>query len=234
MPEMPLVVYHIASMGNWKEVVTDQFKLLKEVELNNIIITHVGKELTWVVKKANEFDLNIRVAKSNDNTDHYETFAMYEIERLAKQEKTDKPIMYLHTKGVSVPWHLGKRMWRQFMEFHTIRQWKWNIEHALKDHDAVGVNWFNSSKHFCGNFWIAKPDWIRRLPDYKWYHEVKSNCTRFSCEFWIGSNHECRAWSLAGINDLNFWYDDFDWTTIADFDFKCQMISPQPKPKNND
>lgn len=232
MSEQPLhVVYHAAGMGPdwyWKSVVSEQLALLREVGLSHVRATYVGQGVEWFVAEAERCAIALNLVRADTNTDHYETFALLEVERLAKEERTDRPIMYLHTKGVSAPHHVGKLKWRKFMEYHTVRQWQRNLT-ALADHDCVGVDWIDgvghSCGHFCGNFWIATADWIRRLPDFWGYHNARDR-VRFSCESWIGSNPSVRPHSLVCRNQT-LWYDDFDWSRLAPWDFRCE-IAHQP------
>lgn len=197
---IPIVVYHVAAMGDWQDVVREQLRLIRDVGLGaEVRCTHVGGGLDWLLAEAKACDVNLVIVRSDPNTDHYETFAILEIERLARVENTDRNILYMHTKGVSAPGHAGKHSWRRAMEEYVVRLWRRNVE-TLGDgsgYDAIGLNWQqHSQQHFSGNFWIARPDWIRRLPDFVTYHHALQ-CVRYSCEFWIGAMEWCRAYSLA-------------------------------------
>jgi len=208
-----IIVYHVASMGDWQEVVTEQLNLLVSVGLKDckLYLTHVGplSDTEWLLSSSQANGLFPTLERRDDNVMHYETFAMILIERLAKL--SDEPIMYFHTKGVSASWHQGKRMWRKLMEREVISGWRNHLPELEQDeYDAVGVNWCQwDDPHFSGNFWIARADWIRKLPDYVAYHHSKS-LVRTSCEFWIGSATGIRVKSLACAGHSMF-YDDYDW-----------------------
>lgn len=89
----------------------------------------------------------------------------------------------------------------------------------LKDYDACGVSWCEcGEQHFSGNFWIANPSWIRRLPNFAVYHANK-NYQRFSCEMWIGAAQWCKAKSLGIHNEI------LSWHPCAD------LIPPYPRPE---
>jgi hypothetical protein len=210
----------------WKPVVSEQLALLREVGLSQVRATHVGQGLDWFRAEAGRCGIDLELVRADTNTDHYETFALAEVERLAKEDRTDLPILYLHTKGVSAPHHLGKIKWRKVMEHHSVREWRRNLR-ALADHDCVGVDWVegvgHSCGHFCGNFWIATADWIRRLPSFWDYHDSRER-VRFSCESWIGSNHAARPCSLVCRNQT-LWYDDFDWSQLATWDYRCEIAT---------
>jgi hypothetical protein len=209
---IPHVVYHIAALGNWREVVTEQLILLKESGLTSVRATFVGVGFDWLRMEAKKHGIELTVVRSDINVVHYETFAMLEIERLAKT--TDRPILYMHTKGVSSPGHNGKRSWRRAMEEYVVRRWRDNLQFIADGgkYDAVGLNWHqHGQQHFSGNFWIARADWIRQLPPYAEYHG-HMGLNRLSCEMWIGAKEWCRAKSL-GCSNYWGWQDGatFDW-----------------------
>jgi hypothetical protein len=210
----PHVVYHVAGMGNWKEVVPEQLSLLVDTSLKDIRIIHLGEDREWLEKEIRRHGLDARIILSDPNLHHCETLAMIEVERLAKEERTDRPILYMHTKGVSNPGDMGKRKWRVLMEEAVVRQWRENVLH-LERHDAVGVNWLeHGEQHFSGTFWIARPDWIRRLPNFRAYHSARG-MNRYSCEMWIGAAQWCRAKSLVCSNQP-FWHGGYNFDQWLD------------------
>lgn len=215
---IPHVVYHIATMGNWKEVVVEQMCVLRNTGLSSALasvndfvhVTMVGDGADFVHAAAASTDTPIRIVRSDPNTLHYETFAMVEIESLAKT--TERPILYFHTKGVSAPDNLEKVQWRHVMQRYVLDQWEANVQLLESNEwDATGWNWWNHGhKHFSGTFWIARADWIRKLPDYVQFHHSHA-LSRFSCELWIGSWNNCRAYSH-GIKNAVTWDCGFDYT----------------------
>lgn len=217
---VPHVVYHVACMGNWREVIREQFELLVESGLvsalkecgDTVGITHVGHSLVDVLAEADRLDVPVRVVRSDPNVSHYETFAMLEIERLAKIENTSRPILYMHTKGVSSPDDGIKVKWRKVMGFQVVSKWMENVK-LIRDgwkYDAVGFNWWShGEQHFSGTFWMARADWIRRLPDFVGYHHAK-RLERYSCELWIGAAQYCRAYSR-GVSNVVTWNGRFDF-----------------------
>jgi hypothetical protein len=212
----PIIVYHIASMGHWQDVVREQLGLLKEAGLDDIRVTQVGDGTEWLLRAFAEHDLRMTLVQADQNIMHYETFALLEIERLAKVENVVCPILYLHTKGVSDPGHRGKQAWRRAMNEHVVRRWRENMRHLKNGYDAVGVGWMqHGEQHFSGNFWMANPDWIRRLPDYVGYHSAK-NFVRYSCEMWIGAQQWCRAYSLVWADQPLWEWDEYQFDAAFD------------------
>lgn len=205
------VVYHVAAMNNWQEVVEDQLALAARVGLTFMRTTFVGEGLDWLLAAAHRHGVKLAIDRSDPNLMHYETFAMLCIERLAKD--SDRPILYWHTKGVSAPGDEGRRRWRLLMQRLLVEPWKSNL-HFLDRFNAVGVNWrnFGNVPHFSGTFWIARASWIRQLPDFVSYH-VSQRLTRTSCEFWIGSRPNPTIVSL-GCADHDFCRPDYDWEAL--------------------
>lgn len=200
---IPHVVYHAALMeeGGWgKQIVREQLRLLRDVGLaGEVRCTHVGHDLDSLLEEARRAGVNLVLVRSDPNVAHYETFAMLEVQRLAWEEGR-RPILYLHTKGASAPGHAYRQRWRRAMEEYVVRPWRHNLRHIADGagYDAVGFNWCpHGEQHFSGTCWIARPDWIRQLPEFTLYHGRKG-LVRFSCEMWIGAQAHppCRAYSL--------------------------------------
>lgn len=221
--KVPHVVYHAAGIGNWQEVVREQMLTLRESGLasalkeigDEVRITHVGSDYSReeIVREAARHDVPIRIVRTDHNISHYETFAMLEIEKLAKIEQTDRPIIYHHTKGVSNPGDTSKWLWRHVMTNYVIHKWQENLQLLDKDYDAVGFNWWgHGEQHFSGTFWMATANWIRQLPDFVSYHHAK-NLIRYSCELWIGAqaNPTCRAYSW-GTTGARTWDSGYNFT----------------------
>ncbi len=181
--------YHVAAMGNWKEVVEEQMQLIQEVGLNDkhMNVTYVGDtaELVFLGRIFERYSIDAHLCRFDPNIMHYETFAMIEIEAWAKQ--ACGAALYFHTKGVSAPHFTPKARWRRFMQDHLIRDWQKNLS-LLETHDVVGVNWRDMppSSHFCGNFWMARADYLGELENFVQYHNNRG-LKRTNCEFWISS-----------------------------------------------
>lgn len=227
----PHVVYHVAGMGDWMDIVPEQLTLLRETGLHeNVRITYLGKDIQWLQDRIAHFGINARIVRQSENTDHCETFAMMEIDQMAKEEKVQRPILYMHTKGVSNPGNQSKRQWRLLMEAWVVRRWRINMNHLLT-YDAVGVNWIEGGpQHFSGTFWIANPDWLRKLPKFEDYHRA-GGLHRYTCEMWIGAFQWCNALSLGCKNEpfWNFQYDYLRWLPRPGKD-----VSPDAPPVSSD
>lgn len=197
------VVYHIASLGDhWKDVVAEQLDQLARAGLRRVFVTHVGEGLDWILAEGHRQGMELVCTFHDERVTHYERPALELIERLSFVGT--KPIMYLHSKGVSHPrddtfWH----EWRRMCTDALVDDWRYLVR-CLDEYDAAGVNWWNAEGkwHFSGNMWLAHPRWLRQLPQFGRYYR-----DRFSCETWIGSVPGCKAKSLL-CSDARFWMQE--------------------------
>ena len=151
-------------------------------------------------------------------------------------------VLYLHSKGA---FRNNKNIqdWTEYLTYFNIERWKCIIEY-LKKYDAVGVNlWKNSPlmnqqllkvgipskelglRHFSGNFWWAKSDYIKKLPkpdslfngDYN-IRKMKK-VYRYMAEAWIGiGKHEENLKEVFNSNCEHYSkkyhrskYENFEW-----------------------
>lgn len=108
----------------------------------------------------------------------------------------DFRVLYIHMKGVTKECINGES-WRLMMEYFVIDRWRKCVL-ELETYDAVGSNlkvlgpttWSNGvktwdkagTKHFVGNFWWARAQYINKLKD-----DLLKSDYRLDREFWIGS-----------------------------------------------
>jgi hypothetical protein len=141
------VVYYMIGVGpewSWQQIVTEQLSLLHEVGLKQIRAIHTGNGRDWFLTEAMRRKIDLVIFQTDFNDPVSGQFGIMEAERLAKEEKTHKPILYFYSLGTTIPHRLGIVKWRKFMEFHTVRRWSDNIA-KLVDHDCVGLNWIDEN-----------------------------------------------------------------------------------------
>lgn len=208
--------YHVACMGSWRTVFQEQCQLFEDCGLKaEAHVLGSAEDFEFVSQKMTAFH-------SGTGFDHYETptlQALYEWSR----ENPEGAALYLHTKGVSQPSSKGKQAWRMLMEENLVRPWKRNLQ-DLAVFDMVGVNWMNSPDypHYCGNFWMARCDWINSLPAPQEHRDAggpwicDNPWERMHAELWIG----CRPWhrrkSLIG-EDENLWEGQRVFELLSEF-----------------
>lgn len=204
-PEELNVVYHVAGMGPlWEQIIDEQLHQFADAGLRRIYCTHVGDGLGVLIDRARTLDIELVVCDHRTEVTAYERPAMELMERLARLD--DRPILYCHGKGVSH--HDPAAMhhdWRRLLMAMTVTRWRERVA-DLADNDLVGVGWWTLSDkgHIPGNIWMARADWIRRLPPIAEYWR-----DRFSAERWIGSVPGARVKSLL-CSDVSYEARDRD------------------------
>lgn len=210
----PAVFYHIACMGNWEQVVTEQLDLLARVGLAGRVdgaILGTLPQMRKCVDLARRHGITLGAHFRDSDVNHYEAPTLDQLQDWARAHRRGAAL-YFHTKGVSEPDDVGKIAWRQLMQQHVIERWRRNLD-MLRAADAVGVGWYDDHPHFCGNFWLARADWLVGLPPIHRYQQEHPNLRildqpweRMACERWLGARPGIRVVSLACRNK-QLWLD---------------------------
>ncbi len=221
--EDPMVFYHVAAIGHWREIVSEQLALFARHQFTGKI--HVGfigpkYEDGFIRRIADVCGINVEV-------EHFGTdLAEYEFPTLAwmhskAHSTSDRPMLYIHSKGCSKPYWVWT-MWRWIMNAHCISNWKENIG-KLKTHNCVGFSWHGSGfpvAYFPGNFWWARSSFVKQLTAVRQYVEEFSDCIakknpngftkRHAAECWINSRKNANPF-IWGPEQSRLW-DERWWT----------------------
>jgi hypothetical protein len=153
--------YHVWSGGAWQEPLAEHMGALVEATFDHpVYFSVVG--------------------------DGWEQVTLRKVREYAQEH--DGAICYAHTKGGHDTSDF-RAAWRRSMTRHVIGGWRENLA-ALEAYDAVGCHWLTADEFpqvphvvttpfFGGNFWIARCDYLRTLPEC-------STESRFDAERWIG------------------------------------------------
>ena len=112
----------------------------------------------------------------------------------------DIKLLYLHTKGSSYN-NLNSTIadWINLLIYVNIE----NHDKCLKnldDYDCVGCNYYLSpEKHFSGNFWWSKTNYIRKL-------DRINNLIRLKAEFWLCSREYAKIKSLHNSHTDHYYW----------------------------
>jgi hypothetical protein len=194
--EQVKVFYHLACMGNWQEVLQEQLLQLKGKGFQQISMVILGsaENVEHVKNICKELQLDIQIVFQAPALDYFEKPALLAIENYAKEN--EGYVLYLHSKGVSNPADGTKAKWRKLMMQELVKNWEYCVS-QLQHYDVVGVNWreMPPTSHFCGNFWYASTNYLRRLANFEQYYENpryqiwdRIEYKRLGCEFWISSS----------------------------------------------
>jgi len=203
--------YHIWAEGDWTAPLNDYLKALYASEFDGgLHIGIVGRpskriavlsglELQWP-----QFSVVFEAQEG------FESGTIMAVREYAREH--GGAVMYAHTKGSSVTDPFRDR-WRTSMTNRVILDWKLNVE-LLKSCDAVGCHWLTEERYpgmfgamtepapgsgfFGGNFWMARCDYLRRLPECPME-------PRWQAESWIGWRHPTVTDLLPGWPHDNRW-----------------------------
>lgn len=183
------IFFHIATIGNYQEVVDELVNLISKITLfSNIFVGIVGD---GYVNLPN----NYKILYRNSNLQSWEFPTLACIKDYCKNRNCN--ILYIHTKGVSAIPQLKEAAndWRQYMSYFCIEKADKCIN-FLKEYDIVGVEWaVDPVPHFCGNFWWATSQYINKLPEISFITKEENRIwthIKYNAEFWVGMNKNAK------------------------------------------
>ena len=162
------IVYHIATLNNWEDIVREQLATVAKSGLgqacDSLTVTVVGEEIERVYPlfASLSFLDKVHIVHSGADLHLYEFPGIEMVQQIA-QSKPNTHILYFHIKGVT---RYGSRqerpvqLWRRYMEYFTVERWRACID-ALKSADICGVEWLQHRSIFAGNFWWARASYLR-------------------------------------------------------------------------
>lgn len=179
-------------------------------------ITKTNMTLTFFNKQITDNDLPSISGIPNSNI-LSETQTLSILREHSLQSEEPYNILYFHAKAVtSIETCLKRGMygifinymhWRKHLNFFVLEKYQDCWDKLANGFDVAGSNfgpW--PSKHFSGNFWWAKSDYIKTLPDpqdEKWWSLYKSQhpelyklADRLVAEMWIGAGEEAKMYSF--------------------------------------
>lgn len=226
----------------WTSIFLEQMKMVEDSglsqHLSRLKITCIGQaddRIGMFVQLCKTFDLPIQLSfaknpfdndrdmlyNRNSERSFTEDITLKAIYEDCKNE--DMKVLYFHSKGSTsystnvnvqnIVKHKEYYYWRHFMNWAALKQWAF-CENALGIYDIAGGDYHEyPSPHFCGNFWWATSDHIRRLPDpldKTWWHKLQETTTdpwikqapvRMFDEFWIGAREGIKAYDVVKIGE---------------------------------
>ena len=231
--------YHVSLMPGWEPVVAEQLAVFAHVGVTTVYGAVLAANAESVAK-LNKIAAHYGVAWGEEINPLFDPgFGKCEGPTLEKilawaKETPDAAVLYVHTKGASVPHDRHKRRWRHAMTARMVGEWRENLK-RLETADLVGCAWQpdRDFPHFCGNFWWARTDWLAHLPGIEEYRAsrpdflwagVHSWKGRMYAETWVG----CRPWhhvdSVVPVG-YKMWSDDLYalTATVKGFDYDAPL-----------
>ncbi len=139
------IYIHITCINNYQDVIQKMLNKIKNSELYTQV-----KEIRVSLIGDNYFELDNKM-----KIIYHGCLGEYENKtiNLIDVDNENEPILYLHSKGVTKPEHIGIEDWTELITYYLIEQWKICVE-GLKYYDTVGVNLSIEPKiHYSGNMW---------------------------------------------------------------------------------
>lgn len=210
----------ICCLGHYRDV-TDELldavlesRLYDRSESVEFAVLGAPEDQAVVAELIRPFE-KIRVAYRSPDVREYEFPALGLLQDACRSWSGN--VYYLHTKGVShssLNQHV--RYWRGLMLDAVVRGHA-ECTRLLLDHQAVGTNWLHD--HYSGNFWWARSEHVRRLPDIRALRAapraLRGDPTlnlRLQCEFWVAMTRG--RFANLGVSGLDL-YRTVRWTATA-------------------
>lgn len=201
------IFWHIATIGSWYDIVTDQLnKIISSSLINHVNNIYIGvissdifeyQKLTHLLSTSKFYNKFNILFKKNSG---FENQTLNALKHFCNHNPKSN-ILYIHSKGVT---RNTKPVadWRNYMEYFLIEKYH-NCFKILNTHDHCGVNWTDGIKntwikpHYSGNFWWATSDYIKTLPDIDTRTKFDNQRDLIDLiEFWIGRNSNGKHYSF--------------------------------------
>lgn len=206
-------VYFICCYLNYLEIVKEQLDILNRglLSITNklIIFITLYDNNNILIDLINKYNVNnnIIIIISKDNL--YEKFAINNFKNYIFDK--DYLLYYFHTKGLKPKDDKLFNIFssrRKILNFYTLEKFNVNIK-LLEKYDAVGCNLsLYPLKHFSGNFWWSKSEYINTL-------KLPISDKYLSPEMFILSNNNCNFISLSNKTH-DYLYENYNFRNDND------------------
>lgn len=196
---------HVYGDGKWKEPVSEHLEALRKSGLLDALdyfgIGIVGNPIHRMAVKNFFMSLGVKFSIAVEVNSGWEQVTLDKIECLDSDL-----ILYCHTKGAAYPSDYSDQ-WRRSMTVGVVYEWQRAVQLLENDADAVGSHWMpfagGPPRHFSGNFWWARGDYLNRIP------RPVSTGSRWDAEMWVGGGHGLMYDLAVGSPTPGNWlYDD--------------------------
>jgi hypothetical protein len=192
------IYIHISTIGSWIEILENIMDNIKHSGLYD----KVKKIKCYILGNFSNIPLILQddkiIIHKNNNLNLYERFTLNNL--YDDSIKEDFYCLYIHTKGVTKPYSLPVKDWREYLLYFNTTYFEKILEY-LKKYDTVGAQLLNyGGIHYSGNFWWSKSSHIRNLK-----REIDDNYC--SPEFWICSKKDHTNYFSLWRTELNL-YDN--------------------------
>ena len=191
---------HVAAVNHWRSILRSQIRKIRESGLEGILdsikIGIVGGE-AGIEEEIRTLSPKIEIVVHNPDLYQFEFPTLLALQLHC--ENYDGDVFYLHTKGV-VNTGTAQHEWRSRMEEFLIVHHDLARKKLFEGYVAAGA--FGDANpwwHIPGNFWWARADHIRALPDIRHLNWLD----RWAAERWIGHS-EIDSFYCLDTGDTSF------------------------------
>lgn len=232
-PEIPSAFYHVAAIGHWREIVSEQLGILSRAGFpGKIHIGFVGPKFEdgFIRRIADVCSLDAEIRHFGPELQQFEFPTLSWMHQYC-QTAADRPVLYFHSKGCSKPTWVWT-MWRWIMNAYALMGWEESTT-RLRRNNCSGFSWHASgfpSSYFPGNFWWARSSFVKQLTEFRRYVTEFSDCIakknpngftkRHAAECWINSRLNANPF-IYGPDQSRLW--DETWWTHKDQDLINQI-----------
>jgi len=211
------VFYHCWLVNDWQDVITEQFGLIISSGLYdaansiNIGLSGIQSELDKFVKFKRKLfkkckDSQVKITTIMSTHNDFEFLTLNWLKQHCDRP-SDSYILYLHTKGISIPMYSDARGcrddWRKCMMYWDVEKWKDCVKKLEEGYDTVGCL-YTKRQFWYGNFWWCTSKHIQKLPKVELPRggRKRRSFKRFYYEQWLLNCKDYKKHSFYGTWDF--------------------------------
>jgi len=217
------VVYHVAVMNHWRDVVQEQMALLGGNRNWKSLTVSVGSDAEGPAEQAADLIRGIvglrEVRFFRLPLGMYEHGAMDLVDEVAGRGLA---VLYFHAKAVSyTPPHAAFEDWRRYVNRLVAEADRWAEFLARSEFDACGpmklVDGDRGFTYFAGNFWMAKAEYLKGLGRYREFAASGAgsleHMDRHLAEMAVDRGKRMRGYAIDGtlLSPLTVWWHLENW-----------------------
>jgi hypothetical protein len=183
---------HIATIGQWKLIAKDMLNTTMNSQLfgmknTRMFVNLIGEDYLTQILPTHEklnYIRSSRIALVGEE-------ATLNLLRDYCYENPTSIVWYGHSKGTRRSSSFGEQWdWRKYMEYYVIEKGHQCVEHLQSgEYDTCGASFSRKpSKHYSGNFWMARCDYVNTLPNFLDFYWSWPFNGYLYVELWIGKN----------------------------------------------
>jgi hypothetical protein len=160
------IFFSVADLPNTRSsigLILDQVAGSDLAAETDVTICHTDN-FSWDLKsELGRYDLDLKFINTGYSIAHHEYPALHQL--WLESQQSDFYALYLHTKGASKTTdteQLNAAAWSRIMLHGVVHNHRLCEYHLDRGADVVGSLWY---RHFKGNFWWARSDYLRTITD---------------------------------------------------------------------